>query len=54
MRDNLLAAGMCGMAQAAAFRWIALGRPVDKDTAVARVADLGWYGLSALPSHSPA
>lgn len=48
---NLLAAGMCGMAQAAAFRWIALGRPVDKDTAVARVADLGWYGLSALPTH---
>lgn len=48
---NLLAAGMCGMAQAAAFRWIALGRPLDKDAAVSQLANLGWYGLSALPAH---
>jgi AcrR family transcriptional regulator len=47
---NLLAAGMCGMAQAAAFRWIALGRPLDKEAAVEQVAALGWYGLSALPA----
>ena len=47
---NLLGAGLCGMAQAAAFRWIRLGRPVSIDEAVASVSDLGWFGLSSLPA----
>jgi hypothetical protein len=47
---NLLGAGLCGMAQAAAFRWIRLGRPVSIDEAVASVSNLGWFGLSSLPT----
>lgn len=44
---QLLAAGMSGMAQTAAFRWLRLGRPVEVDTAVNQVWQLGWSGLSS-------
>ena len=47
---NILAAGLCGMAQAAAWRWIKLGRPVTKEQAIRGVTYLGWEGLSTLPS----
>lgn len=47
---NVLAAGLSGMAQQAAWRWIRLGRPVSKETAVAQITQLAWHGLSAFPS----
>lgn len=47
---NILAAGLCGMAQAAAWRWIKLGRPVSKEKAISGVSYLGWEGLSTFPS----
>ena len=47
---NILAAGLCGMAQAAAWRWIKLGRPVTKEQAIRGVTYLGWEGLSTFPS----
>ena len=46
---NILAAGLCGMAQAAAWRWIKLGRPVSKEQAIRGVTYLGWEGLSTFP-----
>ena len=47
---NVLAAGLTGMAQQAAWRWIRLGRPVPKDVAVEQITQLAWHGLSAFPS----
>ena len=44
---NILAAGLSGMAQAAAWRWINLGRPVSKEKAILGVTHLGWTGLSS-------
>lgn len=44
---QLLAAGMSGMAQTAAFRWLRLGRPIPLDEAVSQVWHLGWFGLSS-------
>lgn len=46
---NILAAGLCGMAQAAAWRWIKLGRPITKEEAIRGVTYLGWEGLSTFP-----
>ncbi len=46
---NILAAGLCGMAQASAWRWIKLGRPVSKEKAISGVSYLGWEGLSTFP-----
>ncbi len=45
--SNILAAGLSGMAQAAAWRWISLGRPVTKEKAIAGITYLGWTGLSS-------
>lgn len=44
---NILAAGLSGMAQAAAWRWINLGRPVSKEKAIIGITYLGWTGLSS-------
>ena len=44
---NILAAGLSGMAQASAWRWINLGRPVSKDKAILGITHLGWTGLSS-------
>ena len=44
---NILAAGLSGMAQAAAWRWINLGRPVSKEKAIVGITHLGWTGLSS-------
>lgn len=53
-RANIIAAGLGGMAQAAAFRWIRLGKPMTKDEAIEEVTHLAWLGLSSLPSESSA
>lgn len=45
--SNILAAGLSGMAQAAAWRWINLGRPVSKEKAIIGITYLGWTGLSS-------
>lgn len=45
---NIIAAGLSGMAHAAAWRWIKLGRPVSKEKAVEMVFQLGWRGLTNL------
>jgi AcrR family transcriptional regulator len=45
---NILAGGLCGMAQAAAWRWLRLGRPIALELAVAQTLDLAWNGLAAI------
>lgn len=45
---NILAAGLCGMAQAAAWRWLRLGRPIPMESAIAQTLDLAWDGLSSV------
>jgi AcrR family transcriptional regulator len=47
---NVLAAGITGMAQKAAWRWIQLGRPNSKEKAVEQITQLAWHGLSAFPA----
>ena len=49
---NILAGGLCGMAQAAAWRWLRLGRPIAMEKAVAQTLDLAWNGLSAVTTTS--
>lgn len=45
---NILAGGLCGMAQAAAWRWLRLGRPIPIEQAVAQTLNLAWNGLGAV------
>jgi AcrR family transcriptional regulator len=45
---NILAGGLCGMAQAAAWRWLRLGRPIAMEVAIRQTLDLAWKGLSAV------
>lgn len=45
---NILAGGLCGMAQAAAWRWLRLGRPISIESAISQTLDLAWHGLSAV------
>lgn len=45
---NILAGGLCGMAQAAAWRWLRLGRPIPMEQAVAQTLNLAWNGLGAV------
>ena len=45
---NILAGGLCGMAQAAAWRWLRLGRPISMELAISQTLDLAWNGLSAV------
>ena len=45
---NILAGGLCGMAQAASWRWLRLGRPIPMDQAIAQTLDLAWNGLGAV------
>ena len=45
---NILAGGLCGMAQAAAWRWLRLGRPIAMEEAISQTLDLAWNGLSAV------
>lgn len=45
---NILAGGLCGMAQAAAWRWLRLGRPISMELAISQTLDLAWNGLSAI------
>jgi len=49
---NILAGGLCGMAQAAAWRWLRLGRPIAMEKAVAQTLDLAWNGLSSVATTS--
>ncbi|MCF8554938.1 MAG: TetR/AcrR family transcriptional regulator [Candidatus Nanopelagicales bacterium] len=45
---NILAGGLCGMAQAAAWRWLRLGRPIAIEDAISKTFDLAWNGLSSV------
>ena len=45
---NILAGGLCGMAQAAAWRWLRLGRPIAMEEAISQTLELAWNGLSAV------
>jgi AcrR family transcriptional regulator len=45
---NILAGGLCGMAQAAAWRWLRLGRPIAMEDAISQTLDLAWNGLSSV------
>lgn len=45
---NILAGGLAGMAQAAAWRWLRLGRPIPIEKAVTQTLDLAWNGLNSI------
>jgi AcrR family transcriptional regulator len=45
---NILAGGLAGMAQAAAWRWLRLGRPISMEKAIAQTLDLSWNGLNSI------
>lgn len=45
---NILAGGLSGMAQAAAWRWLRLGRPVTIEKAIEQTLDLAWNGLNSI------
>ena len=45
---NILAGGLCGMAQAAAWRWLRLGRPIPLEEAVSQTLNLAWNGMAAI------
>lgn len=45
---NIVAGGLCGMAQASAWRWLRLGRPIPIEQAVEQIFELAWTGLSAI------
>jgi AcrR family transcriptional regulator len=50
----LLAAGLGGLAQTAARRWLRDGSPIPKDAAADLVSLLSWRGISRIPlSHPP-
>ena len=49
---ELLAAGLVGISVTAAQFWLAGGRKVDKDDAVAVLAALAWRGIASFPMHS--
>jgi AcrR family transcriptional regulator len=45
---NILAGGLSGLAQAAAWRWLRLGRPISIDLAISQTLDLAWNGLASI------
>ena len=45
---NILAGGLAGMAQAAAWRWLRLGRPIPIEKAITQTLDLAWNGLNSI------
>jgi AcrR family transcriptional regulator len=45
---NILAGGLAGMAQAAAWRWLRLGRPISIELAISQTLDLAWNGLTSI------
>lgn len=45
---NILAGGLSGMAQAAAWRWLRLGRPISIELAISQTLDLAWNGLISI------
>ena len=49
---NILAGGLSGMAQAAAWRWLRLGRPIAMEKAIAQTLDLAWNGLGSIDADS--
>jgi AcrR family transcriptional regulator len=49
---ELLAAGLVGISVTAAQFWLAGGRKVDKDDALAMLAALAWRGIASFPMHS--
>lgn len=49
----LLAAGMIGMAQTSARRWLRNRRALPKETAVKLITDLVWRGISTFPRSHP-
>jgi AcrR family transcriptional regulator len=44
-RSEILGAALAGMAAVSARRWLAAGRPVPREEAVALVAGLAWRGI---------
>jgi AcrR family transcriptional regulator len=46
---ELLAAGLCGAAEIAARFWLASGRQVTKEEAVALLSTLSWRGIASFP-----
>ena len=51
---DLLAAGLLGMAQIAARRWLRQPGGVDRDAAIERISSLAWRGISGFPlTHPP-
>jgi AcrR family transcriptional regulator len=48
-RAELLATGLVGTAEVAARKWIASGRVVPKEEAVALMSTLAWRGISHFP-----
>lgn len=48
-RAELLATGLVGAAEFAARKWIAAGRSVPKEEAVALMSTLAWRGISYFP-----
>ena len=54
VQAQLLAAGLLGMAQIAARRWLREADALGRDAAVDLIASLGWRGIGGFPlSHPP-
>jgi len=47
----LLAVGVCGLCQVTARFWLAQGREIPQEEAVALVSRLSWRGLKGFPMH---
>ncbi|GIH10456.1 TetR family transcriptional regulator [Rhizocola hellebori] len=50
-RAEMLAAGLCGAAQAAARFWLAGGRAVSQEEAEQLITTLSWRGIGGFPLH---
>jgi len=51
-RAEMLAAGLCGAAQAAARFWLAGGREVSQEEAEQLMSTLAWRGIGGFPLHA--
>jgi hypothetical protein len=47
----MLAAGLCGAAQAAARFWLAGGRAISQEDAEQLITTLAWRGIGSFPLH---
>lgn len=49
--SELLAVGLCGLAQITARYWLGSGRKIPRDTAAELISSLAWRGIAGFPLH---